>query len=307
MVVDALAGSGSLALDSTGVPVIAYARSFSAFDYELRILRCGNTSCTSGNTSAIGDNDDNTMSSSTNALALDSAGVPIVGYHANGVDGELRVLHCGDPTCAAGKPTPTPTPALDFSLGIDIDGDTQDDCETAGGGPTACSIPMGSQFALKAYLNHLGGYAYNAFNEFVAYTGVVSLNDPLSFWPNCVYETSNKPAPGEFLFSCHSGSAYAEFNYTGLMSTITFVCSGDGSVGLLHGNGKTSVEAPNQVFESGPDSLSIDCKPVSPVGGLALEPASSSGGFDGWLLIIGLASVGAIAVADRRIRRGDFI
>jgi hypothetical protein len=92
----------SVALDSSGKPVIAY---FDSPNQDLKVARCGNANCTSGNQVE-------TVESSGSvgryaSLALGSGGVPVVAYGSNAVLNFAQ--RDGQPPVAA--PTQTPPPA----------------------------------------------------------------------------------------------------------------------------------------------------------------------------------------------------
>jgi len=85
-----LGAEPSIKLDAAGYPVV----SFSA-NGGLAVLHCGNATCTAGNTIVIGDSSASGWDSS---LALDASGNPVVSYY-NANDKNLKVLHCGTPSC----------------------------------------------------------------------------------------------------------------------------------------------------------------------------------------------------------------
>lgn len=110
----------SLALDASGNPVISY------FDdlpnYDLKILHCGNATCTAGN-SIVSPDTIGTVGSVT-SLAIDAAGNPVVAYFnltgGNLTGGGLRLLHCGDPNCASGNTIEAPDPTAPYTYFISL-------------------------------------------------------------------------------------------------------------------------------------------------------------------------------------------
>jgi hypothetical protein len=91
-----------LALDQSGNPVVAYAAGEPA--QRLKVLRCGNPTCTSGNSVATPDADDGGWDSS---LALDALGNPVVSYYSRS-SLTLKLLRCGNPTCTSGNTITSP-------------------------------------------------------------------------------------------------------------------------------------------------------------------------------------------------------
>ena len=82
----------SLALDSSGRPVVAYLEGVT-----LQILHCNDTNCSGGDDS-ITTPDVASLAVFGTSITLDGSGNPVVSYWDYGTG--LRVLHCNDPNCS---------------------------------------------------------------------------------------------------------------------------------------------------------------------------------------------------------------
>ena len=86
-------GWTSARLGNDGLPVVAY---IDVTHNGLKVVKCGNFACSSGNTTTAVDSADPT---STVSLAVGGDGLPVISYRRNG----LRVAKCGNAACASGN------------------------------------------------------------------------------------------------------------------------------------------------------------------------------------------------------------
>jgi len=117
----------SLALDGSGDPVVSY---YDQTNGDLKVLHCNDAACAGGDDSIATPDAAGDVGYQT-SLALDVSGNPVVSYfdNANGdlTTGNLKLLHCDDPDCAAGGESVT-SPAtasywgLRTSLALDASG-----------------------------------------------------------------------------------------------------------------------------------------------------------------------------------------
>ena len=85
----------SIAVGADGLPVISYAATGG-----LRLAHCGNVACTSGNTVTIVDASSGVGEDTSVTIGAD--GLPLISYYDH-TNGDLKVAHCGNPTCGSGN------------------------------------------------------------------------------------------------------------------------------------------------------------------------------------------------------------
>jgi hypothetical protein len=123
--VDTTSDSGftpSLALDSSGYPVVSY---WDGSSGDLKVLHCNDPKCV-GNSESLTTPDSSGTEGGffdQTALALDALGNPVVAYTSVNVL-VFKVLHCNDPNCAPGGDsikTLAPSGAAIFGISLDLD------------------------------------------------------------------------------------------------------------------------------------------------------------------------------------------
>ncbi|MBI5664778.1 MAG: hypothetical protein HZC49_06795 [Nitrospirae bacterium] len=96
--VDSSAGSlPSITIGADGLPVISY------WDYtnaDLKVAKCGNVFCSSGNT--ITTVDSGGMVGSDSSIAIGTDGLPIISYY-DFTNGDLKAVKCGNASCSSGN------------------------------------------------------------------------------------------------------------------------------------------------------------------------------------------------------------
>jgi hypothetical protein len=92
----------SIAIGSDGMPVISHQH---AGVGGLRVMHCGNLTCTQGNSTVTVDDPSNVVGEYT-SIAIGADGLPIIS-HQDSTAGALRVTHCGNAACTAGNVTTT--------------------------------------------------------------------------------------------------------------------------------------------------------------------------------------------------------
>ena len=87
----------SITRGADGLPVISY------YDYsngDLKVAKCGNAACSSGNTITTVDSADNV--GTYNSIRLGADGLPVISYYDQ-TNFDLKVAKCGDTACSSGN------------------------------------------------------------------------------------------------------------------------------------------------------------------------------------------------------------
>jgi predicted regulator of Ras-like GTPase activity (Roadblock/LC7/MglB family) len=98
------AGNINVAIGSDSFPVITYVDSQSG---EVRAIKCGNSSCSSGN--SINLIEDLNSSTAANSIFIGSDGLPIVAY-VSPQERKLKIAKCGNSACSSGNTITTIDP-----------------------------------------------------------------------------------------------------------------------------------------------------------------------------------------------------
>jgi predicted regulator of Ras-like GTPase activity (Roadblock/LC7/MglB family) len=89
--------STSITVGTDGLPVISYC---DATNGHLKVAKCGNAACSSGNTIAMVDSG-GTVGEFT-SITIGTDGLPLISY-SDAMNGDLRVAKCGNASCSSGN------------------------------------------------------------------------------------------------------------------------------------------------------------------------------------------------------------
>jgi hypothetical protein len=133
-----------------------------------------------------------------------------------------------------------PHPGLQFSIGIP----TVQGCNTRASDVT-CTLPAGQNFVVEVSLDHLPDDipSYGGFDLYTEYAGVTPLQDAKNdVWPDCGFPAASYDADGVVIWGCAIGLPPAgPSSYIGPVGTITYTCTQNGSISLVHGDGDTDL------------------------------------------------------------------
>ncbi len=91
----------SIAMGTDGLPIISYFDSTLSY-HDLKVVKCGNASCSSGNIITTVDSSGNVGSNTS--IAIGTEGLPVISYiHYNANKSRLKVVKCGNTSCSSGN------------------------------------------------------------------------------------------------------------------------------------------------------------------------------------------------------------
>ncbi|MBI2590874.1 MAG: hypothetical protein HYW33_03280, partial [Candidatus Blackburnbacteria bacterium] len=88
----------SITIAQDGLPIIAYR---DVTNTDLKVVKCGNIACTTGNTKTTVDSTANNVGFAT-SITIPSDGLPVISYLDNS-DQDLMVIKCGNVNCSSGN------------------------------------------------------------------------------------------------------------------------------------------------------------------------------------------------------------
>jgi cell shape-determining protein MreC len=87
----------SITIGADGFPVISY---YDHTNFDLKVAKCANASCSAGNTLTTVDSEGDVGRSTSITIGADS--FPVISYY-DSTNGNLKVAKCGNASCSAGN------------------------------------------------------------------------------------------------------------------------------------------------------------------------------------------------------------
>ena len=114
--VDDVGDDSSITIGIDGLPIISY---FDKTNNDLKVIKCGNSSCSAGNT--ITTLDYTGSVGEYTSITIGPDGLPIISYRDN-TNLHLKVAHCGNSSCSAGNTITTldSSPSVGYYTSITI-------------------------------------------------------------------------------------------------------------------------------------------------------------------------------------------
>ncbi|MBI5740972.1 MAG: hypothetical protein HZA16_09640 [Nitrospirae bacterium] len=103
----------SMTIGTDGLPVVSY---YDATNYNLKVVKCGNASCSSGNTITPNIDTDYGEVGWYTSISIGTDGLPVISY-LNVMETDLRVAKCGNASCSSGNTLYTVDPGVDSWFG----------------------------------------------------------------------------------------------------------------------------------------------------------------------------------------------
>jgi len=99
----AVIGGTTITLGEDGLPIISYSH-FGFTSNELKVLKCGNAACSSGNIITILDSGPiNTAVGNWSSISIPPDGLPVISYFSGSISKSLNVVKCGNTACSTGN------------------------------------------------------------------------------------------------------------------------------------------------------------------------------------------------------------
>ena len=152
-----VSGYTSIAIGADGFPVISYRGTSGAT--ALKVARCGNASCSSGNATTTVDESATINVGSYTSIAIGPSGIPVISYYDD-TNSNLKVARCGNASCSSGNVIATPD-------SIDNTGNYTSIAFNSNGAYVISYMNLTTSL-LKVYVSSFvsGGYAIGSLRQF---------------------------------------------------------------------------------------------------------------------------------------------